>query len=287
MVRDEGERQERALDALYARMSESLVAIVDGPPNEDKFDKPNGSGTLVVSPTGNVVVLTAAHVLDNPPDGHTVVGKNLEPVHNPFVGTWKHPDGERSCDVAVALLAPNIADGCRKHAISLDSLAPAGFEPGATDWVFLCGFPGSRRLQQEDRVNKIKHQHYVSVAYATSVEGKDSRGRYKTSWDKGIASDDAPANVPKAFGIRPGETFDQGLPHGVSGGPLWCAVKMKTSEIWSAVHAAKLIAINESWDKGTIEFCPSTDMWRAWLIDTLRKIDEKYPVTPGEHVGAV
>jgi len=275
MIKDEGEKQERALDALYARMWESLVAIVDGPPDEEKLDRGNGSGTLVRSAAGNVVVLTAAHVLNEPPDGYTVVGKNLDAVHNPFVGTWKHPDGEDKCDVAIALLAPNIAAGCMRHAISLDSLAAPGFEPGPTDWVFLCGFPQARRLQQEDPVNKIKYQHYVSVPYATNVEGKDSRGRYKTSWDRGVVSNDAPAGVIKAFGIKPGEPFNQGRPHGISGGPLWCAVKMKTSEIWSAVHAAKLIAVNEAWDTGTIEYCPSTDMWRQWLIETLNMIDEK------------
>ncbi|HKO46865.1 MAG TPA: hypothetical protein VJV79_04040 [Polyangiaceae bacterium] len=276
-VTDESARTEAAWRAIYDFTQRCLVFIVDGPINEDKFASPNGSGTLFLTPGGNTVVLTAAHVLNDPPGGYSLGGmaNNVRAVHNPFTKSWKHPSGQDGVDVAVALLTDEAAQVFAKGAISVDAVAAPNVELEPTDPTVICGYLEKLRTQKLDHANKIKYQGFVALSYNTRVVGFDEkRGRYKMAWDEGIADHD-PEGMFKVFGFEKGTTFKQPIPSGVSGGPLWRLTGVKLDRVWSASSAATIIGVCESWDTEAIEFCPSVRVWADWFRETIVAVDSR------------
>jgi hypothetical protein len=275
-VTDDEERQRQGWKAIHERLRRSLVFIIDGPPGEDKAGRYHGSGTVVRSPGGVVIIVTAAHVFTDPPDGYTLGGYELEPVGDPFMTVIKHPASDE-VDFAIAVLKPEIAERCGRDAISLDEIAPSDFalEIPQKEPIVLCGFPLDRRVQQVDHEKRIKFQGYVPWAYATSVLRIDRRGRYEVAWTEGIAEDDE-YGLLEVYGFKVGEVFKQGHPQGISGGPLWLVRGVKKSAVWVAERAALLIGINESWDKEATEYCPSTRMWGDWVRTTIAALDAEY-----------
>jgi hypothetical protein len=201
-------------------------------------------------------------------------GFELEPTGDPFAQVCKHPEGQDHIDVAFAVLKPELANLCRKDAITLDEIAADDFvlELPQKEPVMLCGFPRDRRVQHFDHEKRVKFQGYVPWAYTTSVRRLDSRGRYEMVWDEGVAQDDE-NGLLRVYGFKPGEVFKQGHPQGVSGGPLWLIRGVKKSALWVAERAALLIGINESWDKEDTELCPSTSMWGPWFRSMLADSD--------------
>jgi hypothetical protein len=272
-VTDDSARQEHGWRAIHARLEQSLVFIVDGPLGEDKYERDHGSGTLIRTPGGNVVVLTAAHVVDQiPTDGCTLGGYGIDPVAAPFEALWTHPN--RDVDAGLALVRPDLANRCRALAMPLESIGDSAFELAQpqSDPTTVCGYPKARRVQRLDHRNKVKFQGYVSVAYTTSVTGLDEKGRYRVAWSEAVADKDHDGLLD-AYGLKVGEVFDQCHPGGISGGPLWVIRGLKKGELWSAERAALLIGVCESWDKQDVEFCPSSRLWADWLRERIAAID--------------
>lgn len=271
MIRDNSERQKQAWSAVLEYIQASLVAIVDGPPNEPKFKRHSGSGTLVRTPANKIIVLSADHVLKDVGAGFSLGAEGIKTIGDPFAAIWKHPDA--TVDVAVALLQPRAAEACGQQAINWQSIAAAG-----DDWVegepaIVCGFPVDYRVERVDEVRKVVTQSYVPVAYTTLVHGTDNAGRYKLAWGDAFARDDDRNPLLPVFDIKPGELFQQKRPTGVSGGPLWRLRPLDTREIWSASRAADIIGICESWDEESIAFCPSTRVWGPWFREVIAQID--------------
>lgn len=275
-VTDEAERSRQGWIAIYEHIQRSLVFIVEGRPNEHKFGKGHGSGTLVRTPGGQTVVLTATHVLRDHPDGHSLGGFYLGDgaVADPFASVWRHPTGEDGVDVAVALLTDEAANVFRLGAVTIDSIAESSVELGEKDPTVISGFPAALRTQKVDHANKINFQGYASMAYNTRVVGFDQKkSRYQMAWDEGIAESDDAIGLMKVFGMEAGKVFKQPEPGGISGGPLWRLAPVKTGKLWSADKAATIIGITESWDKESVAFCPAVRVWGDWFRDVVRAVD--------------
>jgi hypothetical protein len=276
VVVNEEVRQRQGWLAVHERLRRSLVFIIDGPPGQDKSARGHGSGTLVRTPGGAILVLTAAHVLDEPPDGYTLGGYELEAVGDPFTRVIKHPTAPHDIDVALAVVRPEIAELCGRDAISLDEVALSDFaiELPQKEPVVLCGFPFDRRVQHIDHDKRVAFQGYVPWAYTTSVLRIDGRGRYELAWAEGVAKEDE-NGLLKVYGFKVGEVFKQGHPQGLSGGPLWLVRGVKKTELWVPERAALLIGVDESWDRVATAYCQSTRMWGDWLRETVAELDTR------------
>ena len=154
---DEAARQSQSWSAIRAQMQRSLVFIIDGPSNEQKRGRPNGSGTLLRSPGGKDRGPHCGPCFERSAAG--ILPGRLHPTRRrdgqPFALTFKHPKGDEQVDVAVALLTPQAAASFGAGAISIESVAATSVELGERDSTVICGFSGAVpnaevRSRQED-----------------------------------------------------------------------------------------------------------------------------------------
>ncbi|HEX2870836.1 MAG TPA: hypothetical protein VHP33_06255 [Polyangiaceae bacterium] len=268
---------EAASDALNDFAGGALVFLLEGEINAESALAPNGSGTVLRTPGGHVVVLSARHVFeDDPPAQFALGGRAVQHGVPDAIGEqfW-HP----SVDVAVARLKPTAAALFAHAALPCDLVAGTNEEDPEGDTAMICGFLARYRRTAVDHSNRRVDHDFASVTYSTDVNGKDERGRYRVAWGEGELSGTIPASASDAarqLGIKVGQLFDLAHPGGISGGPLWRFRKeWRKSEVWEPSKAGRLIGIASSYlpPPDSIEFCPSVATWGDWFRDTIAKID--------------
>jgi hypothetical protein len=274
-VRADSERRESGQRAMHRYFSRSLVFIGYGPPLGRGGPRENGSGTLIATPGGKIVVLSAKHILeDMPPDGFSLGGQVLVSggVHEPFVRHWSCPDRKFEIDVALALLTDAAAESFRDAAVPLSMVARSD-EDASCDSAYLCGFPFDYRVYEVDHQAKFVSQNVSVFTYLTKVEGLDEKLRYRVTWTEGI-----PHSVTEnmsALGVEEGKTFKHKRPSGISGGPLWKFDRVPPDQIWSPSVASRLIGVASAWDQDSVSLCPSSLLWGDWFYDTVGEIDSR------------
>lgn len=267
--------QKNASEAIHKFAQRGLAFVVDGATNVDLYKTPNGSGAILKTPGGAVVLLTAMHVLeDDPPaNGFSIGGPPIPgvAVQDAVLRHWSYAD----CDVAVALLTETAATRFSDIAFPSSSVAiSSDWEIGETDSTVIAGYPTLYRGRQVDDSRKLVEQFYVGVTYLTIVEpGLDKKGRYRVQWDEGVMLD--PEGNFKFLGLKDGELQDLTHPGGISGGPLWTfRAKTPKTELWSPEKRGRIVGVASRFLEG-VEFAPSVKGWGDWFLDVIKEIDKQ------------
>jgi hypothetical protein len=249
----------------YAR--QALAFLVDGPIDARTSTAAAGSGTVLKTADGHVVVLTAKHVIEEMPEGGICVGSTgIDGIADAVARRWMHPTE----DVAVALLSSDAQERF------VSSALPADVVPASSDTQFLeenpmliCGFPSAYRKTLVDRAADRACVEFFSTSYLTVVDPLlDERGRYRVTWKEAVLSEHD--RVEPA--VKPGEIFVIRHPRGISGGPLWRFRRPEKTALWAPAKMANLVGIASTYLDG-IEFCPSVAVWGDWFRETLSSID--------------
>jgi hypothetical protein len=267
--------QRQAFDALHEYAREGVVFLLDGPVGPDAPRAAVGSGVLFRAGR-QVVVLTAAHVLDNvPAGGMSIGGRTPDGVSDAIVQVWRHP----SVDVALALLSDDAARLFGQLALSPDVVA------AATDTAFarenamvLCGYPAAYRETRVDHNRRSARVEFACVSYLTTVDLRlDAQQRYRAAWNEGVLTEHDPV-VPE---VKPGEVFQIAHPGGISGGPLWRFRNVDKGALWAPAKMGAIVGIACSYlrDEG-VEFCPSVASWGDWFRTTIAAIVASAAVRP-------
>jgi hypothetical protein len=245
---------------IEPRIRQAIVCILDGPTGVDVSQRENASGTLFRTPLGKIVVLTAAHVVEErPKDGLSIVvpGRSLQ---NSIGQHWRHPDGD--VDVALAHVTPETAAIVGHRAHAADVVASADdWRVDQTDSAVLCGFPGSYRSVSVDVGGRADHS-FVCMAYDTVVEANlDPAGRYQLWWNS-------------AIGVEETGVSQLRHPGGVSGGALWRVRHLADNEVWVPDVVAKIVGVADAFlARKELEFAPSVLRWADWFRQQLAAID--------------
>lgn len=257
------ERDRIGLRTLGERISRATVLLAFG--TTEARPAWNGSGTLIRTPCGNLVALTAKHNFEGWNDREIQVALHLTPDKRaPFAPVrFDHPG---DCDVSVFALdratSAAVPPDWPVEASQVVGLDPRT-EPGAYCW--LSGYPSAtvRERLEPDRL----WRSYANVVYRlprgaieTNQEGLHRFDWQTAEWDDGTAETQLPA------------------PHGMSGGGLWLldpegATDRKT--VWASSKHLRLIGVQISWDpdrrRVSVE---GAARWRAWFAEALTQLDE-------------
>lgn len=260
--------EREAFEGVHQFAQRGLVFLVDGPIGPSMHRAANGSGTLLRTPLGRIVVLTARHVLeDDRPSEFAIAGRSQPEGLDDAVGReWWHPD----VDVAVALLKQHAASVLGTHAVSSDVVAETGDATiGGHQAALICGFPASYRDSEVDHHARRVEVNFPSVSYLTLADGIDAKGRHRVQWGEGVVGD---RDRPGLRGVAPGELFNLAHPGGMSGGPLWRFTKVPKGEVWDPSKMARIIGVASSY-LAPHEFAPSVATWGDWFRETIAEID--------------
>lgn len=267
--------EREAYDAMHQFAQKALVYLVESPLAASLDNAPNSSGTLVCTPGGRVVVLTARHVLTDkvPGVGVTVGGSgDSNGVPNALGREWLHPDPE--IDVALVELAPAAAARLGARAFAANIVAPSDdANVGADQATVINGYPFAYRRKAVDHRAKIVAVVFTSISYLTIVAPeRDRQGRYRVTWGRALLAEPDELIQP---GVRPGDQFHVGEPHGISGGPLWRFMKVPKTEVWELSKMARIIGVASTFIREDgLETCPSVVVWGDWFRATIAAIDK-------------
>jgi hypothetical protein len=266
-------REEHGLDALHSFVTSALVFIVDGLPTSNKHGVGHGSGTLLRTPGGLPIVLTAAHVLQEPPtDGFCVGGLPPKTTQHTAVADaighrWFHP----TADVAIALLSDEAAAAFGHHAPPTTVVAAEDdHEIDEKSQTILCGYPTAYKFNDIDHARRLVLQNYSWISYLTIVNGMDEQGRYEVCWDTGIVIDKE-GRHPLVEATT--EAVPMKHPGGISGGALWRFRSAAKGEVWVPIKLGKLVGVQSSWDKDHTAFAESVRTWGAWFRTVVSELD--------------
>lgn len=258
----------QAFDAVQEYVARPLVFLAEGAIGPGMRTTPNGTGTLLRTPGGRVLVLTARHVLeDDRPEQWAIGGKISHGIDDALGAEWLHPNLD--LDVGLALLKPHAAAALESYALAHSAVAEDGAFRSEDHQAILCGFPGAYRSAEIDQRAGRATVHFQSLTYGTTVDGLDAKSRYKVRWQEWYSHDDAAADLLKA---KSGEPVRLEHPRGISGGPLWRFDYAREGELWDPSRVGRIIGIASTFLEPH-EFVPSVEAWGAWFRETLAKID--------------
>ena len=258
-----------AFEALHDFAREAVVFLVDGAIGPNSHLASVGSGTLIKTAGGRIVVLTAAHNFDDlPDDGVSMGGEGSNAVSHALGAPWRHP----SIDVALAVVQPEAAKVFGHAALAPEVVA------ATTDTAFelqnpmlLCGYPGDYRRLHVDRPAGRAHLEFACVSYVTTVQPElDEHGRYHARWKEGVLTE----HDPLFPAVKPGEEFVVVRPHGISGGPLWRFRSAGKGQVWAPAKIGQIVGVACDYIRvDAVECCPSVAVWGDWFRETLAAID--------------
>lgn len=263
------EMQEQAEEALHRFVGSAMVFVIEGPPDERKLERANGSGTLLRTPAGRVILLTAAHVLQDE-SGKTCadifsLGGIALPngaVADSLTQRWVHS----SADVAVARVSAAEAFGSAPVPTSLVATPSESGIEGKFGFR-LGGFPAGYR--RESIAGSYLLHGMMPLTYATTLDGLDERGRFKVRWEDSIVVGNEDS---RHLGLVAGKEIELVHPRGISGGPLWRFAPGAKGELWAPGKIAKLIGVACSYLE-PISFVESTTAWGEWFTDVVAQVD--------------
>lgn len=281
MVIDNCEKSARAWEAVHAFVGSAIVAIVDGKPTERKQDALNGTGTILRTPGGAALLLTARHVLQRSSrpaeDGFCLAAKDPTRggVGHAIMTTFFHPDEAADTDVAIGILSSEAVQVFGRFALPTGVVATSGdFQVAERDVAIIAGFPKAYMSERVEHGRRLIWQEYGSVTYATTVERMDEKQRYQLHWGEAVAEDNGHLH---RLGARAGEVFELKHPGGVSGGPLWrFGGGLPNDEVWSPQKIGRIIGIAEAY-RAPNGFAQSVRRWGDWFHQTVQRIDNASP----------
>lgn len=286
MADDEEVKQRHARAAISEFVQRAAVYLVPGTDTDAPSEV--GSGIAVLTPQGNVTVLTAWHIakdMESTPHrlGYQATDRGVNDVVRGVIRAPRRSTiaGTASCeedvDVALVLLSNEAQGVLASLAISTDNIATDDVVDPERDVVVLSGYPF---YLSGNPPNEPKSRFFSHIHYTTGVHGRDGCGRLLVAWDEAVVEPgDA---LPPQVRITPGEIFKLGHPGGISGGAVWRFRGSKKGELlWSATTDGQVIGVPVSWDKTNTEFAESCCLWREWLVESLVKADEQYSLPSG------
>lgn len=221
-----------------------------------------GSGTLLKAASGELFVLTAAHVLVDDPAmanvrigyadcANTATAFRAEVIRNPRAGS----------DVALLRVPDEHTSLLTEYACDVERLATQEPRWGALDHVQICGFP-SAMTQQLVSGPQSKTLLTRSILYRaeTSSFRREPDGRGALNWST-------------AEHERTGTRQELPLPYGMSGCGLWrYADAQETGPIWSAGQHLSLVGVQVAWREDErillVELASDWGPWAATVLGT-------------------
>jgi hypothetical protein len=278
VVTDEASLKKSGIAAIQNYASRFSVAIRPTP--SSTANEWVGSGTVVRTPGGKLVVLSAKHVLEEIAkiDGHVAVGFGPTGISIPSDGVCMATTllfGPEGVDVGLFVLNPTaatyLADSISVNDIG--SSSDTGIEEG--DAFVAVGYPWQLVHDQADYAAHVNWHFFSKIIYTVKVRGLDRRGRYEMNWNNGIAPQEASHLLPNLAA----QLVSNGGPHvppdppGVSGGALW-RFRGPPRLIWTASAYGKLVGVLCSWIRDDrIQIAESASAWGDWLRAAIKELD--------------
>jgi len=249
------EREQQGRDAVNSFLAQACVFLLPGagpPPAPDV-----ASGTLISTPSGHLVVLTAKHIAAEAITSKYRLGYHRCPDVIPdFVaGVALHPD---NVDVGLMLVKNSAVPTLRDLPVSYTSVPNDGSESSAGDALVINGFPAAASYYTETQA--VQGFHLFTYWCHDGEPPVDARKRYRLAW----------RNLP---GVESDVDFQAVPPGGMSGGPLWSFRNAPLGSVWSPVGTGRLIGIQSSWDRKDTLFVEPLAKWSAWFHKTVQHVD--------------
>ena len=250
------EREEQGHRAINDFVAQSCVFILPGggPPPAPEI----GSGTILTTPNGRMVVLTAKHVaLDARTRKYSLGYYKCLNVISDFVAAVIVNPGD--VDVALLLVKQQLTASLGFIAAKTSNIPRAAFEIRPGDVLVVNGFP----YQASYFRDKEAEQGFNVLTYwcHDGAPARDSHGRYRIPW--------------RDF---PGSEADVDLgslsPGGMSGGPLWSFRRPPSNAVWSPGLIGSIVGVQSAWDTGDTLFIEPIDRWGGWFHEAIQQIDE-------------
>lgn len=256
----------QVFSAAHARIGRSVVFFAPSRANERANSV--STGTLIRTPRGRFVVLTAGHCVDEVGTRpHTLGYFNcLGAVDDPFEQTIGGPPG---VDVAALVLKSHVPPFVAPFAVESGRVASSDdVAISEMQWCVVAGYPAA--TVSNEREGTVIHQMFGGVSYACIVEGTDSRRRYRIAWAEGVVQYAAPHT-----GIAVGSTEILPEPHGISGGALWRVTGGTPKEqVWSVDTRGHIIGVATAFlPESRVELAESVAVWGDWFRDVVRTVD--------------
>jgi hypothetical protein len=263
-----------AFEAACAMVYRSLVFIVPSRAHEPATQV--GSGTLILTPDGYPVILTAWHVAEDAntgpiSTGHQLCDGGLDDAAERVI------QAPGDLDVGVLVPKPKAAKVLGAFGIPATAVA-LPTDPRISDNTpcVLGGYPAAFEAKRSDHVRRIRYQLFGSATFDCVIEGRDDRGRFKLHWEeRSFASPDLPTPFDRIVGpeLRAPRVLPR--PNGMSGGALWLFGVSPADQVWSPTGWGKLIGVQSSWNKEDTLFAESVSSWGEWFSGVLRDVDEQ------------
>jgi len=266
------ERNKHAQRAIYARALAASVFLVE--PNES-LDL--SSGTLVQTPGRNIVVLTAAHCLEDYAQYPDRVLLGFSGEGEPTAGLVRECHTHPDVDVGVVVLQA-YPDPIRERAWTLAALDDEAPDPTRHD-LLVVGFPSAGTVIHGKWLGLGSYQYWTSGQERVVLEN----GRWSIRWKEGEGVDHSvSARAPELFRNEQlskldrlqGRVFDLPHPRGMSGGGCWSVAAGPTSReaVWHPGRNLHLAAVQTSYKEPHIILEPKA-RWNSWLAEVFRDLD--------------
>jgi hypothetical protein len=205
--------------AAGTMISRSLVFITPARTADQQAEV--GSGTVIRTPGGYPLILTAWHVAEDAVSKPLNVGFLHGPsLHGAVLRAIEAPNG---VDVGVLVPTPAAAHVLAQLALPSDVVAEAAdTHTSSGELCMIGGFPKGFEVQRVDHAAKTVWTLFSSATYNCTILGIDGRGRYRVRW---LEREMEAVIKPTAFDqfAREIDRVPRTLNHpgGMSGGGLW------------------------------------------------------------------
>jgi len=250
MPLDNLNREARTAVAEY--VAQPLVAFAPGARGEPVNVS---SGTLLRTPGGNIVVLTAKHCVDDAIRGPVRLCwyRRTDSILGAAAAVAKHPDD--SVDIAMFALWPDGATVMRALALTENDLGTDDDVDPKNDALIVAGVPAALLVRDGN------FRGLWSVNYGTNVADppRDAGGRLRVLWTE-METPSGNIGMPK--------------PHGISGGALWRFRGRDAKGVWSAAATGRIIGVPVAWlERDRVAFVEPASKWRDWVRETMTEMD--------------
>jgi hypothetical protein len=264
-VSGEDDAQDDALRAIQERIARVTLYLIGGP--RPKLPTGLGSATLLETPRGRLVALTARHVLEGPRSlvgGVRIGWHECSDTSEALVPRYiAHPDPRR--DVALFEIPDELTPTLRHLAASTSSVVAWQPPSDRDENIMVSGFPDQLTSHVMETPRRAAFG-YACVCYFAQVRDlrREADGRLRLSW-----------TLMELFD-GPGR-HDLPKPAGMSGGALWFydgSVRVPTNVVWTPWNALRLVGIPIEWseDLHCLRFDPS-NLWASWFRAAITDID--------------
>lgn len=143
------QRQRAAAEALRERCARSTAYLLDG----EHLERPTnvGSGTLVITPSGAVVILTGAHLFERDALGsdRLRIGFYQSPASAAFAPSIvRHPAAD--VDVAIVAVPPEIESAARDAAVPFEAVTTLPDDAEFDEMLIVAGYPSAQITAEVD-----------------------------------------------------------------------------------------------------------------------------------------